>query len=88
MNRIGRERGWAPLGRAQYDALRSPRGALMVGSPQEVIDKILFQHDLFGHTRFLAQTSIGDLPHDKVMRSMELLATEVAPAVREALAPV
>ena len=86
MNRIGRERGWAPIGRAQFDSLRSPRGALVVGSPQEVIEKILFQHELFGHQRFLAQMSIGDLPHDKAMRSIELLATEVAPAVRAELA--
>jgi len=86
MNRIGRERGWAPIGRAQFDSLRSPRGALVVGSPQEVTEKILFQHELFGHQRFLAQTSIGDLPHDKAMRSIELLATEVAPAVRAELA--
>jgi probable LLM family oxidoreductase len=88
MNRIGRERGWAPIGRAQYDALRAPRGALVVGSPQEVIDKILFQHELFGHQRFLAQMSIGDLPHDKAMRSIELMATEVVPAVRAELGPL
>ncbi len=86
MNRIGRERGWAPIGRTQFDALRSPRGALVVGSPQDVIEKILFQHELFGHQRFLAQTSIGDLPHEKAMRSIELLATEVVPAVRKQLA--
>jgi probable LLM family oxidoreductase len=82
MTRIGRERGWPPTTREQYDALRSPRGALLVGSPQEVIDKILFEHELFGHDRFLAQLSVGTLPHDRVMHAIELLGTEVAPVVR------
>ena len=86
MNRVGRERGWPPLTQQQYDALRAPRGALLVGSPQEVAEKILFQHDLFGHERFLAQTSVGTLPHGQVMRSIELFGTEVAPIVREEVA--
>jgi len=85
MNRIGRERGWGPMGRGQFDQLRSPRGALVVGSPQEVVEKILRQHEIFGHQRFLAQLSIGPMPHNKVMRAIELLGTEVAPAVRKAL---
>ena len=85
MNRIGRERGWGPMGRGQFDQLRSPRGALAVGSPQEVIEKMLQQHEIFDHQRFLAQLSIGPMPHDKVMRAIELLGTEVAPAVRKAL---
>jgi probable LLM family oxidoreductase len=85
MNRIGRERGWSPMTRRQFDVLRSPRGALMVGSPQEVVEKILFQHELFGHTRFLGQISVGDLPHAQVMRAIELLGSEVAPAVRAQL---
>lgn len=85
MNRIGRERGWSGMTRQQFDALCSPRGALLVGSPQEVIDKILFEHELFGHERFLAQVSIGPMPHAKVLRAIELLGTEVAPAVRKAL---
>ena len=62
---------------------RSPRGHLLVGSPQEVADKILAQHELFGHDRFLAQMSLGTLPHAHAMRSTELLGTEVAPLVRE-----
>lgn len=86
MTRIGRERGWPPTGRPQFDLLRSKRGALAVGSPQEVIDKILFQHELFGHQRFLAQMSVGAMPHAKVMRAIELLGTEVAPVVRRATA--
>jgi probable LLM family oxidoreductase len=83
MTRIGRERGWTPMTRAQFDQLRAPRGALVVGSPEQAIEKILFQHDLFGHTRFLAQTSVGHLPHAQAMRSIELLGTVVAPAVRD-----
>ena len=78
MTRIGRERGWSPMTREQFDFLRSPSGALVVGSPQEVVEKILFQHELFGHERFLAQISVGDLPHAQVMRAIELLGTEVA----------
>jgi probable LLM family oxidoreductase len=84
MNRIGRERGWSSMTRAQFDALCSPRGALLVGSPSEVIEKILFERELFGHERFLAQISVGAMPHAKVMRAIELLGTVVAPAVRKA----
>ena len=86
MNRIGRERGWSPLQRQDFDALRTLRGALVVGSPEQVVEKILFQHELFGHTRFMAQMSVGGLAHADVMRSIELFGTEVAPAVRAALA--
>jgi probable LLM family oxidoreductase len=86
MGRIGRERGWPPPTRARFDAERSPRGALLVGNPQEVIDKILFEHELFGHQRFLMQMSVGTMPHDKLMRSIELYGTVVAPAVKRALA--
>jgi alkanesulfonate monooxygenase SsuD/methylene tetrahydromethanopterin reductase-like flavin-dependent oxidoreductase (luciferase family) len=82
MTKLGRERGWPPTTRAQFDAMRSPRGALAVGSPQEVIDKILFQHELFGHDRYLAQFSVGTMPHAQIMRSIELMGTRVAPAVR------
>ncbi|HET9311788.1 MAG TPA: LLM class flavin-dependent oxidoreductase [Actinomycetota bacterium] len=86
MNRIGRERGWQPMTREQYEAAATPRGANFVGSPQQVIEKILFQHELFGHDRFLVQFSVGSLPHDKLMRSIELLGTEVVPAVGAELA--
>jgi probable LLM family oxidoreductase len=86
MNRIGRERGWPPSGRPQYDALRSPRGALAVGSPEEVAEKILFEHELFGHDRYLAQMSVGAVAHADVLRSIELFGTEVAPVVREEVA--
>ena len=72
--------------REQFDQLRSLRGALAVGSPQEVVEKILFQHEIFGHQRFLAQLSVGTMPHDRMMRAIELFGTEVAPAVRAEVA--
>ncbi|HEU5101392.1 MAG TPA: LLM class flavin-dependent oxidoreductase, partial [Roseiflexaceae bacterium] len=85
MTRIGRERGWPPMTREQFEALCSPRGALLVGSPAEVAEKILFEHELFGHQRFLAQISVGPLPHAKVLRAIELFGGAVAPAVRATL---
>jgi probable LLM family oxidoreductase len=85
MDRIGRERGWPPMTRAQFDASTAPRGANFVGSPQQVVEKILFQHEIFGHQRFLVQFSVGTLPHASIMRSIELLGTEVAPVVRKEL---
>ncbi|HEU5145056.1 MAG TPA: LLM class flavin-dependent oxidoreductase [Chryseosolibacter sp.] len=85
MNHIGKDRGWSPITRQDFDAMRSPRGSLVVGSPSEVIDKILFEHELFGNTRFLAQMSMGTMPHEKILRSIELFGTRVAPAVRKAL---
>ncbi|MBA3433249.1 MAG: LLM class flavin-dependent oxidoreductase [Actinobacteria bacterium] len=86
MNAIGRERGWSPMTRQGFEALCSPRGALVVGSPQEVTQKILFQHEIFGHERFLAQISVGTLPHQNVLRAIERLGTEVAPVVRREVA--
>ena len=85
MDKIGRERGWPPMSREQFEASRTLRGANVVGSPQEVIDKILFQHEIFGHDRFLLQMSVGSIPHSKMMRSLELFATKVAPAVNKAI---
>jgi probable LLM family oxidoreductase len=85
MTRIGRERGWPPTTRAQFDASRTLRGANFVGGPDQVIEKILFQHELFRHDRFLIQFSVGALPHKGLMHSIELFGTKVAPAVRKAL---
>jgi probable LLM family oxidoreductase len=85
MGRIGRERGWPPPTRHRFEVERGPRGALLVGDPQEVAEKILFEHQLFGQQRFLMQMSVGTLPHPTVMRSIELLGTVVAPAVRREL---
>ncbi len=86
MNRIGRERGWPPSGRREYDALRAPRGALATGSPEEVVEKLLYEHELFGHERYIAQMSVGAVAHTDVLRSMELFGTEVAPLVRAEVA--
>lgn len=85
MDKIGKERGWSPMTREQFEASITLRGANVVGSPQQVIDKILFQHEIFGHDRFLLQMSVGSIPHEKLLRSIELFATEVAPAVNNAL---
>ena len=86
MSRIGRERGWPPMTRAGYEELRSPRGALAVGDPGEVAAKLLFEHELFGHQRYLAQMSVGAVAHRDVMRSIELFGTQVAPVVRAEVA--
>ena len=86
MTRIGRERGWPPTTRQHFDAMRGPNGSLLVGNPEEVIAKILHEHALFANDRLLLQMTVGVTPHDKVMRSIELLGTVVAPAVRAALA--
>jgi len=86
MDQIGRERGWPPMTREQYEASITLRGANFIGSPQQIVEKILFQHEIFGHDRFLLQLSVGTMPHDKMLRAIELFGTEVAPAVRKALA--
>ncbi|MBN8864596.1 MAG: LLM class flavin-dependent oxidoreductase [Sphingobacteriales bacterium] len=86
MSRIGRERGWPALNREQYEAMRSPKASLMVGSPQEVIDKMLYQYELFGNTRFMAQMTVGPIAHKQVLRSIELFGTMVAPVVRQHVA--
>ncbi|MCX8280723.1 LLM class flavin-dependent oxidoreductase [Phyllobacterium sp. 0TCS1.6C] len=85
MNKIGRERGWPPSDRQHYEAGRSPRGALLVGSPQEVIDKILLQHSYFRHDRFMLQIDLGSLPHKETLKAIELYGTRVAPEIRKAL---
>jgi probable LLM family oxidoreductase len=85
MSKIGRERGWPPTTRSQFEAGRSRQGSLLVGSPQQVIDKILYETELFGLDRFLLHISVGTLPHAQVMRSIELLGTFVAPVIRKAV---
>lgn len=85
MDRIGKERGWPPMSREQFEGSRTLRGANFVGSPQEIVEKILFQHEIFRHQRFLMQMSVGSVPHSEMLRSIELFATEVVPAVNKAL---
>ncbi len=87
MTRIGRERGWPPQTRAHFEAERSPHGALLVGSVDEVAEKILYEHEIFRHDRFLLQLSVGPMPHAKLMRAIELYGTRVAPIVRAATSP-
>ncbi|AZO72519.1 MULTISPECIES: LLM class flavin-dependent oxidoreductase [unclassified Mesorhizobium] len=82
MNRIGRERGWGPTSRAHFDHARGLGGALFVGSPEAVAEKIVAQHKIFGNDRFLLQMAIGTMPHAKTMKAIELYGTKVAPIVR------
>ena len=86
MSRIGRERGWPPLSRAQFDMGRTPRGHLMVGTPDEAIARIIAQHEVFGHDRYLMQMQVGLQPQEALLRSIELFGTVVKPAVNAALA--
>lgn len=87
MTRIGRERGWPPTSRGQFEHGASLRGAINVGSPADAIEKILFQHEIFGHQRYALQMSAGaGLPHKAKLRSIELFGTVVAPAVRAEVA--
>ncbi len=87
MSKIGAERGWPPGTRAQFDAGATTEGAYYMGSPQEVIDKILLQHEWFKHDRFGLQLSVGTLPHKDVMKAIELYGTVVKPAIDKALSP-
>ena len=86
MSRIGKERGWPPMNRQHYEEMRGLHGALLVGSPQEVTEKILYEYELFKMTRFLVQMTVGSMPHAKVMKSIELFGTKVAPEIRKAAA--
>ncbi len=85
MGRIGRERGWPPPTRAHFERERSATGAILVGSPHEAIDKILYEYELFRNDRFLIQFSVGTLPHARIMKAIELYGNVVAPAVRKAV---
>ena len=86
MNKIGRERGWPPMTREQFDASCTLRGANFIGSPDQIIEKILFQHELFGHQRLLLMIGVATMPQKQVMRAIELLGTKVAPVVRREIA--
>jgi len=85
MDRIGRERGWGPASRAQFDQSTGPSGHLFLGDPETVAEKIVAHHRLFRNDRFLLQMAIGPMPHDAIMRGIELYGTKVAPLVRAAL---
>ena len=84
---IGKERGWPPVTRAHFDALLGPTGALIVGDPEAVAEKILrVNESLGGISRLTFQMSVADLPHAKLMHAIELLGTRVVPLVRSAIA--
>ncbi len=85
MDRVGRDRGWQPITRDQYEYMRSPKGALMVGSVEEVTEKLLYEYKLFGFTRFFAQASLGFVPHELTLKSIELFAKKVVPEVKKRL---
>ncbi len=85
MTRIGRERGWPPQTRAQFEASCGSRGHLLIGSPEEVAEKIVGLHKVFGNDRILVQMAIGTMPHKHVLRAIELMGTKVAPLVRAAI---
>ena len=82
MTRIGRERGWGPMTREQFDMMRDPEGSLVLGDPETVAAKILRWKEILGVNRFELHVSVGTIPHDQVLRSIELLGTKVAPLVR------
>ena len=83
---IGRERGWPPMTRAHFDAQLGPTGALLVGDPETVAEKVVrVNESLGGISRLTFQMSVADLPHAKLMRAIELIGTRVAPLVRRAL---
>jgi probable LLM family oxidoreductase len=82
---VNRQRGMGSrMSRADFEHMASPNTALFVGSPQQIVEKVLQQHELFGHKRFLAQVDIGGLPFNKVAKNIELLATEVVPSIKKA----
>ncbi|HSJ27461.1 MAG TPA: LLM class flavin-dependent oxidoreductase [Acidimicrobiia bacterium] len=81
MSRLGRERGWGPMTRIQYDLMRAPQGSLVLGTPEQVAGKIMHWKEILGISRFMLHVSVGTLPHEKVLRSIELLGTAVAPLV-------
>jgi probable LLM family oxidoreductase len=86
---IGKERGWPPTTRAQFDALRGPTGALLIGDAPTVTEKILYINEaLGGIARITFQMGVSTLPHAKMMRAIEILGTRVAPMVREELPAV
>jgi len=84
MNRIGRERGWPPVSKTQFEHEAGPNGALCVGSPETVAKKINRTVEALGLSRFDLKYSNGTLPHDKMMTSIELIGREVMPRVKDA----
>ncbi|HJS72319.1 MAG TPA: Atu2307/SP_0267 family LLM class monooxygenase [Acidimicrobiia bacterium] len=84
MTGLGRERGWGPMTKQQFDLMRSPEGSLVLGEPETVAAKILRWKEVLGVNRFELHISVGTLPHDKVLRSIELLGSKVRPLIDQA----
>jgi alkanesulfonate monooxygenase SsuD/methylene tetrahydromethanopterin reductase-like flavin-dependent oxidoreductase (luciferase family) len=86
MTEIGKERGWPEMTRVHFDAQRGPQGALLIGDPDEVVDKIIHHNKMLGGiSRITFMMNPASLPHAKLMRATELIGTHVAPALREEL---
>ena len=83
MTRIGRERGWGPMTREQFDWMNGPEGSLVLGDPETVAEKILHWKEVLGVNRFELHPSVGTIPHDRILRTIELLGTKVAPLVNQ-----
>lgn len=83
MSKIGMERGWPPYNRQQFEAGRTKEGALFVGSPNEIVDKISYMHELFGITRFIAHIDVGGAPHKDLMKTIELYGKGIAPKLKK-----
>jgi probable LLM family oxidoreductase len=82
MTRIGRERGWGPMTRDAFEMMRAPAGSLVLGDPETAAAKIRQMVEILGIQRFMLHISVGTMPHDRVLRSIELFGNEVAPLVR------
>lgn len=85
MDRIGKDRGWPPFSKSQFNMGRTREGALFIGDAAEVTDKILLQQEMFGLTRFVAHLDVGGAPHKDIMRAIEIFGTKIAPEVKKAL---
>ena len=85
MTQIGRERGWGPQTREHFEQAAGPNGNLVIGSPEDVAEKIVGLHKVFGNSRILIQMAIGSMPHAKVLKAIELLGTKVSPLVHAAV---
>ena len=85
MDRVGRSRGWPPYQRTQFDFGKSKNGALFIGEPEAMVEKILYMQELFGLTRFAAHMDVGAPSHKTLMKSIEIYGTKIAPNVRAAL---
>ena len=86
MTKIGKERGWPPLTREDFEQRIAGGGIPWIGHPEEIAERIVNSYELFGNSRFLVQSSIGRMPHDVALNSIELFGTKVAPLVREEIA--